>query len=533
MKLELFKKANELDLEDAVELIREASLGNASAPRSFAAHCQTIIKKYCDPSLSSNEQLYLLLNPHANRHCAVCSEKLVRFYGPSRGWGKYCSTKCSTQSDERKKKYVETSLEKYGHTSPKKNSEVNKKTQETNLRKYGHVSNLHSEKFKDIIKEKILQKAEATKEKVKATCLQRYGATTALLSPKAKEKIKDAHYKKLMQRDQVRIEALKERGFELIEYNHDLQHKWKHECGNVFTDLSVKVSCDQCKKTPHRSQIEVRIFDYVKEIRPDLTVIHSHTPFSDSKRHVDIFIKELNLGIEINGTYWHQEDFDEGSMLLKTECAERDGFDLIHIWDNEWDDKAKQFLKAKLGLRSKIFARNTTVNCISAKNSAEFCEKYHRQGAVGAKHHIGLFHSGELISVLTIGKPRFEKSAEWEIIRFCTVHGKTVIGGLEKMLKFFEKEQKPTSILTYVDRAWGNGGVYKRAGFELVRKTEPGYFWTNSAGTVLSRYDTQKKKLAKLFGDKVDMTLTENQILKNLRFWKCKTVGNLLLIKKF
>jgi hypothetical protein len=187
---------------------------------------------------------------------------------------------------------------------------------------------------------------------------------------------------------------------------------------------------------------------------------------------------------------------------------------------------------AKIGESRKIHARKAVVKYIDTKTSKEFCELYHRQGSAGAKYHVGLFEGDDLVSVLTVGKPRFDKSAEWEIIRSCTKNGVKVVGGLNKMLAHFERDVKPNSISTYVDRAWGSGDVYRRAGFELVRKTEPGYFWTNNAGLVLTRYETQKKKLAALFGSNIDLSLSETQILEQNRFWKCENVGNYFLVKR-
>jgi very-short-patch-repair endonuclease len=531
---EKFKIANELSLEEAISIIKTVDINNSSASRSFAAHCQKLINTYCDESLKPNEQLYLLLNPETNRHCRVCGVKLTKFFGPSRGgWGNYCSIKCSTQSEERKKKYEETSLKKYGAAHPKRNNVVNEKAKNTNLERYGHVSNFHAPGSREIISQKIKNKLNETKEKIKNTCIERYGVATPLLSNKALQKIKQSHFKKIKERDKLRIEHLKEDGFELIELSDNLNHKWKHECGEIIQSLSVNISCPACKKDYHRSNIEIEIYEFIKAIRPDLTIIHSHTPFSGNKKEVDIFIEELKLGIEINGTYWHKAEFDNRAMLAKSEQAEQNGFQLIHIWDNEWNEKTKSFLISKISHSKKVYARNTDVKYITTKQSREFCELYHRQGAAGAAHHIGLFNDDELLSVLTIGKPRFDKSAEWEIIRLCTKHQLKVIGGLNKMLAHFQRDVKPSSISTYVDRSWGNGEVYRKAGFELVRKTEPGYFWTNSTGMVLSRYESQKKKLATLFGDKIDLSLPETEILKQQKFWKCENVGNYFFVKKF
>ena len=93
---------------------------------------------------------------------------------------------------------------------------------------------------------------------------------------------------------------------------------------------------------------------------------------------------------------------------------------------------------------------------------------------------------------MTFGKPRFNKNYEWELIRYAT--SKHVIGGAGKLLKYFERIYNPTSIITYADRSYSQGNMYKQLGFNLRNISEPSYIWTNLT-TVLSRYQCQKSKL--------------------------------------
>ena len=47
-------------------------------------------------------------------------------------------------------------------------------------------------------------------------------------------------------------------------------------------------------------------------------------------------------------------------------------------------------------------------------------------------------------------KPRYNKNYEYELIRYAA--SKHVIGGASKLLKYFERNYKPKSIITYADR---------------------------------------------------------------------------------
>ena len=69
---------------------------------------------------------------------------------------------------------------------------------------------------------------------------------------------------------------------------------------------------------------------------------------------IDIFIPELNLGIEYNGDYWHSEKVLSKKHNNyktyhedKTKLAESRGIKLIHIWESEWNN-TKEAVKEKI-----------------------------------------------------------------------------------------------------------------------------------------------------------------------------------------
>ena len=77
-------------------------------------------------------------------------------------------------------------------------------------------------------------------------------------------------------------------------------------------------------------------------------------------------------------------------------------------------------------------------------------------------------------------------------------------------------------ILSYCDIRYGTGLVYKLAGFEHIRTTPPGYFWTKGA-EVIPRYRTQKSKLIELLGP-LYTSGTEDESMfaaKYRKFWDC------------
>lgn len=224
-------------------------------------------------------------------------------------------------------------------------------------------------------------------------------------------------------------------------------------------------------------------------------------------KEIDIFIEKYNIGIEIDGLYWHKNKQKE--HLYKTELCESKGIQLFHIFDNElcniettkiW----KSILLNKLGLNQKIYARKTIVKEISSREARDFCIENHLQGYSNSSIRLGLFYEEELVSVMTFAVPRYSKKYQYELIRFCTKTGMNVVGGASKLLKYFERIYKPKSLVSYANRRWSQGNVYEKLGFEFSHNTEPGYFYfLNNKNNklrdyLISRTQFQKHKLKEM-----------------------------------
>jgi len=95
---------------------------------------------------------------------------------------------------------------------------------------------------------------------------------------------------------------------------------------------------------------------------------------------------------------------------------------------------------------------------------------------------------------MTFGKCRFDKKHEWEMLRFCSKLGYHVIGGASKLLKFFEREYRPKSLVSYADRRWSQGKLYKTLGFKLDHVSPPDY-WYVKGKIRMNRCNFQKHRL--------------------------------------
>ena len=78
--------------------------------------------------------------------------------------------------------------------------------------------------------------------------------------------------------------------------------------------------------------------------------------------------------------------------------------------------------------------------------------------------------SGTLVAVAGFSAPRVWRKGEREIrscewIRYASLEGVGVDGGMGKLLKAFIEDVKPDDVMSYADASWSDGGVYRKLGF--------------------------------------------------------------------
>lgn len=270
---------------------------------------------------------------------------------------------------------------------------------------------------------------------------------------------------------------------------------WKVSASNHAGKSS---GCPTCWFENGSSREENEVAEFISSLGLE---VKRSVPVLDGK-HIDIFIPNLNIGIEYNGLYWHSEKgFTKASLLDKLLCAEKKGIRLIHIFSDEWNTKkdiVKSRLRNILGVHeSSVFARKCSIVNLAFKQASVFLEETHIQGSGGSTSiNLGLELEGSIIAVMTFGKPRFEKIENtYELVRFSS-KGR-VIGGFSKLLKSFVKNYNPGRIISYADRRWSVGEVYIRNGFSQSSISLPGYFWSKGSKR-LNRLHFQKHKLKDL-----------------------------------
>lgn len=512
------------------------------------------------------ERLYCIKNNIQSRPiCNICNKNFLEFLTDSNCYRTACSSECSIHDKNRLLKVKQTKKKKYGNEKyvnielARKtrltnygswhSTDFSKKVKQTKLERYGDENYSNGEKRKATNLRKYgieyPQQLENVKEKQRLTVLRKYGVPNVGCLESNKEATRLANrkrsYKFLISHLKIATPLFSEEEF-LSKKSTDLFLFKCNNCGKEFQSFwdngFLKPPCKNCYYHPSSSLEEKSIVSFLKEDLKENGVIER-----DRKEiyplELDIVVPSKKLAIEFDGLFWHSEEQgkDKNYHLYKTEECEKKDIQLIHIFEDEWiykKDIVKSRLKNLLGVYdNKCFARQCEVKEVSSKESFYFQEENHIQGAVNSKVNIGLYFKDELVSLMTFSKPRFNRRHEWELVRFCNKLGWHIPGAASKLLTHFEREYKPKNIVSYADRCWSKGNLYKHLGFELDHISSPNYFYVNKKEMIReSRIKYQKHKLPDLL-EKFDPNLTESQNMANNGFYKVWDCGNLVFVKNY
>lgn len=445
-----------------------------------------------------------MLDRYGVRH-ALQSKKLLDKAGNT--WKeKYGVDKLGKINLDQKK---QTCIERYGAETPLASSKVQKKIKDSVLEKTGYETNFHNPEIQKSIQEKwarinpdgqrtYLRTKEDIERNQRTSLIEKFGEESAniLLDPK-----KFSEKLKTMTRDQLSVE---------LGCSISLIDKKIHDWGlDEFKGMASYYEIVLCNIL---DDFGISYDKNTKVIIPPL--------------ELGIYIPGKNLAIEFNGLHWHGEVLgkkDRKYHLNKTKMCNEKGIHLIHIFQDEWVNKAdivKSIICNHLGIHeTTIYGRKTKVIEISKKVANKFLDENHLQGhTIGTFLQLGLESDGELVSVMTFKRNR----GNIELSRFVNKMNYKVIGSASKLFKY-ALTKITEDIVTYSDRRYFSGHVYEKLGFERVGETQPGYFYFQKANERHDRHHFMKHKLK----DKLDIfdpSLSEWENMKNNkwdRIWDC------------
>jgi len=575
----------DLDLKYIYSNLQEKLLSNSKLYNKVGEINSNLYKMLSDedisninilfPTLKFSVSIYCIIN-NINQvpKCIECDSPVKTFYDKNKGFSKFCSIICSRKNVISKNKRIETNLKKYGVENPKQNQHIIEKTRTNNILKYGveNTSQLPEVKSKisKSLKDRYANSYADIINKRENTFVDRYGMHPNLTENVKSKKIENT-IKKYGVEHTVQLESTKLKSKETLKSKYGVDHYSKTELGkslltlrnqeisrisnenflksldgadtsiltreeiSKLTGLSFSATCVKIRELgiivkeinqDKISSIEKEVVNYISNLGITNILLNDRNILNG--KELDIFLPDRGLALEIDGIYWHSEKFgkDKNYHLHKTNECNKSHIQLLHIFDTEWSDPIKQqiwkgMIKSRLGLNQKIHARKCVLKSVNINDSRDFCNINHLQGYHGGTIRLGLYFNDILTQLIIVGKSRYNKKYDLELIRAATLHGYTIVGGLSKLLSKISG-----TMISYADRRYSNGAGYKSIGFRELPSSPPNYFYVVN-GILESRLKYQKHKLKNLI-EIVDSSKSEsyNMMINDYyRIWDC---GNLV-----
>jgi len=296
----------------------------------------------------------------------------------------------------------------------------------------------------------------------------------------------------------------------------------------IVNHVSNKSGCPKCAKLDSKAQRE--IYDYVKTMRPD-------AEYDDNTiikpKQLDIVVPSLKLAIEYCGLRFHGVVYAKKHPRYhsnKTDACNDLGYRLITIFENEWLDSpeiVKERISYILGYGARGYgARTTQIQKIDFATARDFMKMHHLQGSTTQMPDAyGAYKGDDLIAVMAFSKPRVfmgRSDGYPELVRFAT-DGRNHSGIASKLFKHYITTTNPAGIISYSDRRWSNGNLYKALGFGYSHTSKPNYQYFKGKKT-FHRYTFQKKKLIAKYD--ADPNLTEWEIMVSMGYDKIYDCGS-------
>lgn len=408
------------------------------------ANNKTKICKLCGKEFIPNSprQKYCA-GPHY-KACEVCGKQFL--YNPTNPNTRTCGSKECKQAIR-----IQTNIERFGSDNVMKTEFGKERLKASNQEKYEKDWVTEVPEVKTKMQDTIHRKYgngtvcdPAVRARFEQTMLERHGGKYSMNSPELRSRI---------------VATMEERyGVPYYCMTEDYQNhqKWLISKTNVkFHEALLSAGVEnKLEKRIKNRQYDIAIESSRILIEIDPTITHNS--------YMSIFNKESS-------------GLDKNYHLEKSTLAKENGYRCIHVFD--WDDwdKVIQLLTPS----TTLYARNLEIREVGKVHCDEFEKLYHLQGTCkGQAVRLGLYQGEELVQIMTFGDPRYTKKYSWELLRLCTKPEYKIVGGAEKLFKYFIRTYNPESIISYCDLSKFSGDVYTRLGMILDHISPPAKNWS-------------------------------------------------------
>lgn len=171
--------------------------------------------------------------------------------------------------------------------------------------------------------------------------------------------------------------------------------------------------------------------------------------------------------------------------------------DRMFLYEDRWRNSGpavRAMMRVRMGQGLRVFARNCEVRAITPEAAASFLQRNHVYGSARARYRLGLFRirstgnaeagmdqTPGMVAVATFsdGRRREDGTVSYEWVRYASVQGARVVGGMGRLLDAFVAtvgDGTPMDVMTYADLEWYDGRSYLRLGFKPCGDRAPVWF---------------------------------------------------------
>lgn len=340
-----------------------------------------------------------------------------------------------------------------------KSQEFASKRSETMLKKYGTDNVMLSTEIKN---------------KIFATIDEKYGVTNIMHLPEVAKSAREKSVNTRISKGLIKTVD----GLTLPQKASEIGLS-KSFFGKIVREKGLEYALDYKKQS---SSLKKNVHDFLVSLG-----LLPKINFSIGNKKPDLVVNDLV--VECDGLYWHSDAFitKTGYYVDKMVTYKSLGYRPLFFRGDEICNKFEivcSILKNALGLNEhKFYARKLISKEISPKSAFEFCERHHLIGGFkSASRSFALMNGDDILSVFQV-KLLKNGTGSYDLSRYCTLPNTTIVGGFTKLLDFFERTCKPSSIQTFVDMRYGSGDYLRSFGF-VEHSCYPSFQWTDGKQTL-------------------------------------------------